>query len=586
MIFNKQPDQDAPSWSPGVRRGRRMIGLLGVVLLACGIMAMVALAGKLGAQAGVEQYLAHATATTNAQIVDWFLRGVDELQKGNYPLAEANFTAVLKAQPNNTGVQELIATARVAQTPTAVPATSTTEPTPVIADKASLFDTLKNANANQQWDTVINVADQLSALDGNYESATIADMRYNALVARATIRLNEGDIEAGLYDLDVASTIRALSPQVQQQRQVASMYQNAVNYFGADWDKAIQLLTQLYAAAPRYRDVAVKLLQAYERSGDAYVSTQQWCLAETHYNDAVAIAANTRLTLKQSDAHTRCLTATPAVITGTSISSSTLQNIPGLSGSIVFAAVDPASGAYRLQSFNVSRFQLFTLEVGGSQPAYQHGSGFMAYSYGSAIHGLSSNGSVVSLASYGGSWPSMSPDGTRLAYAQYQGGNWYIYINSLIAPTPPVKLTQGSHPVWGPNGRIAYEGCVNSLCGIYIVNPDQPEERQRITTSAGDISIQWSSDGNRLVYMTNFTGNWEIYTVALSNLQFRQITSGSGISGVPAFSPDGASIAFESNRDGVWGLYVVNSDGGDARKVLTLGISHPAWQSERLAWIP
>jgi hypothetical protein len=414
----------------------------------------------------------------------------------------------------------------------------------------------------------------------------VADLRYTALISRASTRLNEGDIEAGLYDLDQAANIRALTPQLLQQRQIASMYQNAINYYGADWDKAIQLLTQLYATAPRYRDVALKLLQAYERSGDAYASMQQWCPAEIHYNNAVAMAPNSRLTQKQADAHSHCVTATPSVITGSVVSTLTVQNVSGLSGNIIFAAIDSASGAYRLQSYSASRGQLFTLEVGGSQPSYQRGSGFTAYSYGSVIHGLSSNGSIVSLASFGGSWPSMSPDGTRLTYAQYQGGNWNIFISSLIAPTPPVKLAQGSHPVWGPNGKIAYEGCVNSLCGIYVVNPDQPAERQRITTSAGDISIQWSPDGNRLVYMTNFTGNWEIYTVAVANLQFRQITSGSGISAIPAFSPDGGFIAFESNRDGAWGLYVVNSEGGDAQKVLTLGTSHPAWQSERLAWIP
>ena len=86
--------------------------------------------------------------------------------------------------------------------------------------------------------------------------------------------------------------------------------------------------------------------------------------------------------------------------------------------------------------------------------------------------------------------------------------------------------------------------------------------------------------------MTNFTGNWEIYTVGLANLQFRQITNGTGISAAPSWSADGSHLAFESNRDGSWGIYVVGSQGGEAIKLLAIGTNHPAWQTERTAWTP
>jgi len=584
-------DRDSREQTGNKAKPRRLPQLVGAalfVLFMCGLLGLVALSGKLGAQSGTEEYRVHATATGNAQIVDWFLRGIDQMQKGNYLLAEANFEAVLKAQPGNTSVQQLIVTARVAQTPTAVPPTPTPNPVPtaVTTDKAQLFAELLTANDQQQLDKVINLTDQLRALDADYESETVTDLRFKALVARGQARLADGDLEAGLYDLDLASAIRDLEPQVQQQRQIAAMYQNAINYFGADWEKSIQLLSQVYAIAPRYRDIGAKLFEAYEKSGDAFASVQEWCPAETHYASAVAMSSNARLTQKQTDARQKCLTATPAAITGTTGTTASAQPMPGVSGNIIFAAVDPASGAYHLQSFNTSQAQLTTVETGGSQPAYQRGAGMVAYSFGSAIHGLTANGAVVQLGPFSGAWPSVSPDSARIAYAQFQNGNWNITISSFASPGSPVRLGQGSHPVWGPTGKIAYQGCVNGLCGIYVVNPDQPSDRQRITTAPGDIGIQWSPDGSHLVYMTNFTGNWEIYTVALANLQFRQITNGSGISAVPAWSPDGAQIAFESNRDGSWGLYIVGSEGGEARKLLTIGANHPAWQSERLAWTP
>jgi len=566
--------------------GKRLFSIIAFTVFIFILLVMIALAGRIGAQAGTNEYRIRATATGSALLVDWFLRGIDQMQQGNYPLAEANFLAILKAQPSNTGVQQLVATVRSAQTPTVIPPTITPVPTDAITDKILLFTALQNASDAKDYDQVISLSDQLKAIDAEYENGAVADLRFQALVARGKSRLSDGDIEAGLYDLDIASSIRELDASVQQQRQIAAMYQNAINYIGADWEKAIALLSQVYAITPRYRDIGSRLLDAFERSGDSYASVQQWCPAEARYASAMTMSSLARITQKRNDAHQKCVTATPEVITpanGTVVPS---QSLPGLTGSIIFAAVDPASGAYHLQALNTTKSQLTTLEVGGSQPAYQRNAGIVAYAFGSAIHGLAANNSVVVLGSFSGAWPSVSPDGTRIAFAEFQNGTWSIYINRLQTSAAPVKLIQGSHPVWGPSGRIAFQGCMNGMCGIYVVNPDQPSELQRITTTAGDISMQWSPDGTHLVYMTNFTGNWEIYTVALANLQFRQITSGSGISAIPAWSPDGSYIAFESNREGNWGLYVVGSEGGDAHKILTIGSNHPAWQSERLAWIP
>lgn len=547
-------------------------------------MGAVGISLKLGAQAGAYEYGVHATATSSAQIVEWFLRGMDLLKQGNYPLAEANLAAVLKAQPDNIGVQQLLATARVAQTPTVAPPTPTPTPVPIYTDKAELLDQMKIAADQEIWDTVINLADQLRAIDSHYESNTVDSLRFKALVTRGLDRLNQGDIEAGLYDLDAAAAIHDLDPATQSQRQLAAMYQNAVNYLGADWDKAIELLKQIYAIQPRYRDVARRLLDAYVHSGDAFAGMQNWCPAETHYAGAISIATNPQLEQKHTDAQQKCLTATPVGITGTT-GTITGQSVQGLSGRIIFAALNPTSGAYQLQAFDAATSAVSVIEVGGSQPAYQRGAGIVAFAFGSVIHGYG-NGSVYAVSNVGGAWPSLSPDGSRVAYAVFLNNSWDIFIAPVNGSSPPVHLVQGSFPVWGPTNRIAFEGCLNGQCGIYIINPDQPNERQKVTTSAGDVSMQWSPDGSHLVYMTNFTGNWEIYTVALANGQFRQITSGTGMSAVPAWSPDGSRIAFESNRDGSWGIYVVGSEGGDAHKVVNLGPNHPAWQSERLAWAP
>jgi hypothetical protein len=220
----------------------------------------------------------------------------------------------------------------------------------------------------------------------------------------------------------------------------------------------------------------------------------------------VAIRANNQVEQKRTEAQQKCSIATPVGITSTNGTSITVQDVAGISGRIIFAALDAGSSVYQLHALS-SDSQLTTIEMGGSQPAYQRTAGIVAYTLGGTIHGLYSNGAVSAIGNGGGAWPSVSPDGTRVAYAAYQDGNWIIYIAPVNGSGPPVRLTQGTYPVWGPNGRIAFQACINNACGIHIINPDQPSDVEKLTTTASDINMQWSPDGSQLVYMTNFTGN-------------------------------------------------------------------------------
>jgi len=149
---------------------------------------------------------------------------------------------------------------------------------------------------------------------------------------------------------------------------------------------------------------------------------------------------------------------------------------------------------------------------------------------------------------------------------------------------PPTLLTRGSWPVWGPSGRIALQTCTDS-CGIHIINPDGPGDIVRLTTSAGDINMQWSPNGSELIYASNYSGNFAIYRVSTAG-GFIQLTDGSANASTPTWSPDGSRIAYESNQDGSWGIYIAGADGSNPQKLIDLGPNHSTWQSDRLAWIP
>lgn len=564
-----------------IRRGI-LVGL-SLILFLCVVAMGISGAALLGARTGSRALEARITATASSNLLSWFQHGLDLMQQGNYPLAEANFEAVLQIQPDNIGVQQLIATARAAQTP--LPPTPTPTATPIITDKGELYTRLKNAFDNQNWDSTIALADQLRAFDAGYERESVRSMLYEALVTRGRFRLDEGDIEAGLYDLDIAATLQALDPQTEAQRQMAAMYQNALYYFGADWEKTIRLLSQVYALSPAYRDVSTKLYEAYVRAGDAHAALNDWCPAEARYAGAISVRSSTQMDQKHSNAQQLCLVATPTGITTTNGTTVTITGAISILGRIIYAANDPATGVNQLNVYDGASQSIHGVQAGGSQPSYQPATGVVAFTNGNSVLGLYNNGALGLLGSFSGAWPSVSPDASRIAYSIIEAGMWTIYVSPINGSTPPISTTAGTYPIWGPTGRIAYQSCIYGECGIRIINPDLTTEVQRLTTTAGDIGMQWSPDGNRIAYMTNYTGNWEIFTVSVSG-EFRQLTSGSGTSALPAWSPDGSQIAFVSNRDGEWGIYVMSSSGGDARKLLSLGANYSSWQTERLVWTP
>src|SRR5215471_9971588 len=104
-----------------------------------------------------------------------------------------------------------------------------------------------------------------------------------------------------------------------------------------------------------------------------------------------------------------------------------------------------------------------------------------------------------------------------------------------------------------------------------------------------------SQDGRRVVYaVTAADVEAERDRVALHLLDVdtgarRQLTSGTGSDGSPAWSPDGSQIAFVSDRAGAPQVFVISPDGGEARQVTELekGVSGaPAWSPDgtRLAF--
>jgi len=557
-----------------------------VGLFACIMLFMVAASGVAGYYQGLRDREERTLETAALH----FLRGQQQLQAKKYEMAIAEFEYVLQIAPDYPRAAELLAETRrqMAIVPTPTPDLSKVSIAQILND---LFQKGQTAFQAKDWGKAAESLGQVRAIDPTYEKATVEDMLYTARYNYGMKLLSDGSLEEGIFYLDQAAELRPLDPNAALQRRLAAMYITACGYWGVNWQRAIDRFTELYAIAPGYRDTARRLIEAHVNYGDQYVKQQDYCPAEQVYSDALKFGANPAIQAKQADAHQKCLSATPTPITGTVVISGTPIPLTGLpTGRLAYPMINDR-GLYDVLLLNASTQRFEKIISGGDQPALHPNSPMVAYrspGIGINVYNYATNSDKTIVRDTTAAWPTWSPDGKRLAYSSKDtSDSWRTYIVSLDAPNQPKVIASGWRPAWNSKGALAYTGCgAGGVCGIFVMLPDQiGVPPVKLTADRNDIALAWSPDGQNIAYMSNHTGNWDIYNVTTAG-SVRQLTSDSATDGLPAWAPDGSGIAFLSNRGGSWGLYIMNPDGSNQRKILDLGSRMPAWQDQRISWMP
>lgn len=162
--------------------------------------------------------------------------------------------------------------------------------------------------------------------------------------------------------------------------------------------------------------------------------------------------------------------------------------------------------------------------------------------------------------------PTWSPDGSRIAFQAYWGGDYDIWVVNADG-SGLEQVTDGPfddrEPHWSPDGsRIAFASDRGGTYDVWEVEVASGILR-RLTEGAGnEYNPAWGPDGRRLAYVSD--GPEEAVWVQEGTAAARRIVDLAGGEGfAPSWSPDGAHISYNRLGEGVSELYVAPASGGD-----------------------
>ena len=152
------------------------------------------------------------------------------------------------------------------------------------------------------------------------------------------------------------------------------------------------------------------------------------------------------------------------------------------------------------------------------------------------------------------------------------------FVSGTMALPTPVRRTSRMPYV------IAAALVIASAAALYWVigrrqapaTPGDAEFTQLTYTAGQELFTSLSPDGRTIVYASDATGNFDIYSQRVGGQNPLNVTKDSPADDThPAFSADGERLAFRSEREG-GGIWVAGATGESVQRVATFGY-HPAW---------
>jgi Tol biopolymer transport system component len=177
--------------------------------------------------------------------------------------------------------------------------------------------------------------------------------------------------------------------------------------------------------------------------------------------------------------------------------------------------------------------------------------------------------------------PVWSADGSAVIFASPRGGGVNLWRVALAADGQPARrpeqLTQGAgqdiEPAVGSGDTGIAFTTLRQNANLWRLPLDPSTGRATgapealVTSSREDSRGAWSPDGRSIAFNSDREGDMNLWLYELSSKQARRATSGPGGDYQPSWSPDGGRLVFFSARSGSNDIWMVTLAGGELERL-------------------
>jgi TolB protein len=182
--------------------------------------------------------------------------------------------------------------------------------------------------------------------------------------------------------------------------------------------------------------------------------------------------------------------------------------------------------------------------------------------------------------------PTLSPDGTRIAYVSFRSGTPRLYIQEQGGRLIDISVKGAdlcAAPAWSPDGSmIAFSASIAGNSEIYVHDIDRGRSRKVTSEPGSDTSPTWSPSSREIAFTSDRAGSPQIYVMDAAGGGARRLTFQGRYNDQAAWSPDGLLIAYAGWTEGKFDIHVADPATSLARR-LTNDLSYneaPSWSAD------
>ena len=135
--------------------------------------------------------------------------------------------------------------------------------------------------------------------------------------------------------------------------------------------------------------------------------------------------------------------------------------------------------------------------------------------------------------------PSVSQDGTRVAFYSNRSGNWDIWSMDLDGPSKPLPLTDDPgndlYPAWSPDGKfLSFTTDRRGSGDIWVMRADGSDQRPLVEDPAEEAWSLWSPNGESILFCSDRGGSFNLWRLVRRTGEILPVTTFDGLSfGLP-----------------------------------------------------